>query len=213
MSEVTLYLGDCLDVMRGMPDKSVDAIITDPPYGIGLSYASYDDTEKNWYRLMEGFIPEARRVASVAIFPSCAINRLKWIYENFAPDWLISWHKGSPGHASKIGFNDWEALLVYGRRSGVYMHDHFSIPNQEKMGKYGHPCPKPVAWAKWLISRATLEGDTILDPFMGSGTTGVACVQLGRNFIGIEIDPGYYAIAEKRIRQAQQQPPLWGAQS
>jgi DNA modification methylase len=61
---------------------------------------------------------------------------------------------------------------------------------------------------KWLIKSYSNEGDTILDPFMGSGTTGVACVQTGRNFIGIEIDPTYFAIAEKRIAEAQMQPRL-----
>mgnify|MGYP002661910264 CR=1 FL=1 len=61
---------------------------------------------------------------------------------------------------------------------------------------------------KWCIERYTHEGDTIFDPFMGSGTTGVACVQTGRNFIGIEIDPTYFAIAEKRIAEAQMQPRL-----
>jgi DNA modification methylase len=69
----------------------------------------------------------------------------------------------------------------------------------------GHPCPKPLKFVKWLIKKGSKEGDTILDPFMGSGTTGVACVQTGRNFIGCEIDPGYFKIAEKRIHDAQQQ--------
>ena len=69
----------------------------------------------------------------------------------------------------------------------------------------GHPTPKPVKVTKWLIENTTNEGDTILDPFMGSGTTGVACVQTGRNFIGIEIEPKYYEIAERRIKEAQMQ--------
>ena len=71
-----------------------------------------------------------------------------------------------------------------------------------------HPTQKPLALIKELILSCTLEGDTVLDPFMGSGTTGVACVQTGRNFIGIEIDPAYFAIAEKRIAEAQLQPRL-----
>jgi DNA modification methylase len=71
-----------------------------------------------------------------------------------------------------------------------------------------HPSPKPIEYMTKLILRLTNEGDTILDCFMGSGTTGVACVQTGRNFIGIEIDPTYYDIAVKRIFEAQQQPRL-----
>jgi len=71
-----------------------------------------------------------------------------------------------------------------------------------------HPTQKPIELMKWCIDM--VEGATILDPFMGSGTTGVACVQTGRNFIGIEIDPTYFAIAEKRIKDAQMQPRLEG---
>jgi site-specific DNA-methyltransferase (adenine-specific) len=199
----TLHLGDCLDVLRDMPAGSVDAVVTDPPYGIGLRYNSYDDSEANWYLLMDAVIPELRRVAKVVVLPSCAIKKLPWWYANHKPDWLIAWYKGSPGHQSMIGFNDWEPHLIYGRPTRP-MHDYF----QTKCGfdNNGHPCPKPVDWAKWLCSRVAPEGSTILDPFMGSGTTGVACIQTGRNFIGIEIDPGYYAIAEKRI--AETQPPL-----
>ena len=72
------------------------------------------------------------------------------------------------------------------------------------MGKV-HPAEKPIGLMKQILENYTNEGDTILDPFMGSGTTGVACVQTGRNFIGIEIDPEYFAIAEKRIKEAQMQ--------
>jgi len=68
-----------------------------------------------------------------------------------------------------------------------------------------HPSPKPIELYKWILEVVTNPGDLILDPFMGSGTTGVACVQTGRRFIGIEIDPKYYAIAEKRIAEAQLQ--------
>ena len=76
-----------------------------------------------------------------------------------------------------------------------------------------HPTQKPVEVMKFSLEKAKLQpGATIFDPFMGSGTTGVACVQLGRNFIGCEIDPQYYAIAERRIRDAQAQPNLFEAQ-
>ena len=71
-----------------------------------------------------------------------------------------------------------------------------------------HPTQKPLALIKTLVTQFTQDSCTILDPFMGSGTTGVACVQTGRNFIGIEIDPDYFAIAERRIKEAEAQPRL-----
>jgi DNA modification methylase len=75
----------------------------------------------------------------------------------------------------------------------------------------GHPWQQDLDYALWAINYLTDEGDTVLDPFMGSGTTGVACVQTGRNFIGIEISEGYYKIAKKRIAEAQMQPRLMEA--
>ena len=86
------------------------------------------------------------------------------------------------------------------------MNIHFSECNGYTGDEYtGHKSQKPIKLMIELLDKFTNEGDTILDPFMGSGTTGVACVQTGRNFIGIEIDPDYYAIAEKRIKEAQLQ--------
>jgi DNA modification methylase len=72
-----------------------------------------------------------------------------------------------------------------------------------------HPHQKPVEVVRWLVRTMSNPGDTIFDPFMGSGTTGVACMQLGRNFIGCEIDEDYFKIAEKRISEAAMQPPLF----
>ena len=83
------------------------------------------------------------------------------------------------------------------------MHDHFST--RCGFDENGHPCPKPIEWAKWLVSRAAIQGATVLDAFMGSGTTGDAAVTLDRKFIGIEKDPKYFDIACKRIEDAQRQ--------
>lgn len=195
----TIYHGDCREILPTL--GKVDLVLTDPPYGVDLKYASYGDSEKNWFELMDDLIPKMRAVADMVIFPSCQIKRLGWFYKNHPPDWLIAWHKGSPGHVSKIGFNDWEPLIVYGRTHGLSMHDYFSITNDEKMGAYGHPCPKPIRWAKWLIDRACPDAGTVLEPFCGSGTTLRAAKDLGRKAIGIEIEEKYCEIAVKRLRQ------------
>ena len=194
-----IYQGDCLEIMKTFEDNSVDLVLTDPPYGVNLDYDVYSDTEEAWFDLMDKFIPEARRISSMVIFPSCQINRLDWFYKNHKPDWLICWYKGSVGHAAYVGFNDWEPHVVYGKNN-THMHDYFRTQTQ-KMGDFGHPCPKNVEWAKWVISRATEEGQTILDPFLGSGTTAVACKQFNRNYIGIELSEKYCEIARQRLRQ------------
>jgi len=195
-----IICGDCLEAMKDIPDKSIDLVLTDPPYGVDLEYDIYKDTEENFLNLMKGFIPEAKRVAKMTIFPFVRIGRMKWLYNNFEPDWWIVWDKGSPGIRCPIGFNDYELLAVYGKNNPTNMHDIFRQSNIEAKGNYGHPCPKSVKWAEWLISRASKEGDTILDPFIGSGTTAVAAKRLKRNYIGIEISPEYCKIAEERIR-------------
>lgn len=206
-----IYCGDCLELMKELPDKSIDLVLTDPPYGINLKYESYIDTEDNWYSLMDKVLPEIIRISKMAILPSCQIRRLKWIYNNYPPDWLICWYKGSTGHASYIGFNDWEPHLVYGKtKNRLYMHDYFQTKSSPKKETFGHPCPKPIEWAKWIIERATEENDTVLDCFIGSGTTAIACLQTNRNFIGMELEPKYVDIANKRINDFTKQLTMAG---
>jgi site-specific DNA-methyltransferase (adenine-specific) len=196
----SLYLGNCLEIMPQLADKSVDLVLTDPPYGIDLEYSIYDDTEENWFKTIERFIPEAKRIGSMVIFPSCKIKRLGWFYANFPPDWLICWYKGSVGHNSYVGFNDWEPHLVYGKtKTNLCMHDYFQTQSSPKMGSFGHPCPKPVEWASWLIYRACEENMLVLDPFSGSGTTAIACINTKRRYILIEMEEKYCEIAAKRI--------------
>ena len=99
----------------------------------------------------------------------------------------------------------WEPILAYQYPKKPLGTDLLTFPVGQPDQKNGHPWAKPLYLIKYLVGRFSNPGDLILDPFMGSGTTGVACVQTGRNFIGIEIDPTYFAIAEKRIAQAQLQ--------
>ena len=191
-----LINADCLQVLPLLEAGSVDAVVTDPPYGINLDYATYSDTHENWVSLLRQVIPLCRRIGRFVVMPCGPLLALRQTYIDHNPDWLIAWVKGSPGTRSPIGFNSWEPHLCWGKPA-VAMHDVF----QTRCGFEikGHPCPKPVAWALWLVERAAGLGGTVIDPFMGSGTTGVACVRTGRRFVGVEIDPGYYTIARKRI--------------
>lgn len=200
IGDATLYHGDCLEILPTLP--KVDAVITDPPYGIDFTYESHRDDIDGWYRLIGSVVPLCRERAQFVVMPSCAIKRLPWWYANHQPEWLIAWHKGSPGHVSTIGFNDWEPHVCWGRPKRP-MHDHFSTVCG--FDENGHPCPKPVAYSTWLVARGSPDGGSVADPFMGSGTTGVACAQLGRKFIGIEIERKYFDIACERIDNAYRQ--------
>ena len=81
--------GDSLEIMKGIPDKSIDLVLTDPPYGVGLEYDIYDDSESNWFEMFDLLISEIKRISTMAILPCCRIKALPYIYQNFPPDWLI----------------------------------------------------------------------------------------------------------------------------
>ena len=195
---IDLRLGDCLEIMRAMPDASVDAVITDPPYfGREDLFATDELREQITYIL--------NRWNALIFYPPS---------KNFIrePDAEHIWHKSIPIHPnSKIGNaagHHYEKILSYGlgRKSEVFrfaaIMPNFAACSDELVK---HPTQKPIALMVRLIEKYTREGDTILDPFMGSGTTGVACARLNRNFIGIEINPTYFEIAQRRIAEAQAQ--------
>jgi len=191
-------------------------VITDPPYGIGENNTknlSRVNNHSNAKPIDYGAFDWDNRPATAE-----QIEELRRVSKNqvifggnyFAlppsPSWIV-WNKLNSGD-----FADCE-LAWTSHKKAVRKIDYMwnGMIKQKPETRY-HPTQKPLAVMKWIIENYSNPGDTILDPFMGSGTTGVACVQTGRNFIGIEIDPTYFAIAEKRIKDAQAQPLLFEAQ-
>jgi DNA modification methylase len=213
MDNVTLHLGDCLEYMRTLPDGCVDAVVTDPPYGInggkggdsrdfgkGNYSGAFPDTEEY---IGDVVIPVIRHlianVSAVAVTPG---NRCMHLYPK-ATDIGCFWTPATVTHGP-WGFTTFQPILYYGKdwRAG-----RGALPSgkqvTERAEKNGHPCPKPLGAWSWLVDKVARPGSTVFDPFMGSGTTGVACVQTGRRFLGCELDAGYFAIAQRRIEQAQ----------
>jgi DNA modification methylase len=179
--------------MRGMETGSVDTVITDPPY---------PDYYEEEYQYFDGILEPLRHIhCKQFIF---------WSAKSIFPlDYKVrhEWRKFR-------GFANFE--LIYERNSisnkKVYKYQKINNKIDAQMNRdilTKHPSQKPIRLLKDIIVNNTVPGDTIFDPFMGSGTTGVAAVQLGRNFIGCEIDPDYFAIAKKRIAEAQLQPALF----
>ena len=206
---------DCLDFLRTLPDGSVDAVVTDFPYGIGEEYTSFDDTRANVARLVQNAMPHILRVAKVALITPG--NGNQDLYPR--PDWTLAWVERAGAGMNRWGFTCWQPVLAYGKNphlsNRMGLRPDVFIGSGEKGSSDGHPCPKPMGVMKWMVDRATaVEGTTVLDPFAGSGTTGVACIQTGRNFIGCEIDAGYAEIARRRCREAEESVALVaGAQS
>lgn len=206
MDEIALTCGDCLEILPTLASGSIDTIFADPPYGIGVPYATYDDTRDNLKKLIERFMPEFLRIAKRVVITPGTSNL--WLYPE--PTWCLSFVNPAGVGRSSWGFICWNPILVYGA-DPFLAHGEGSRPdtmfmrNSNDIDNNGHPCPKPFNVMRWIIERTTRQGELVLDPFMGSGTTGVACVQLGRHFMGIEMNPDYFALAEKRIAEARAQ--------
>ena len=215
MTEIQLYLGDCLDILPTLEAGSVDAVITDPPYNSGIKYATYDDDRpygEYWAWLAEITEHLNRISRGIVIIKHSAFKMGDWLNE-IGKSRPVIWYKPFSSGYRLNGFaTHFEPLWVTQGKTAkwskdVLIHNSGACNREESTG---HPAQMPESLARELADVCTPEGATVLDPFMGSGTTGVACVKTGRNFIGIEIDPDYYAIAEKRIAEAQMQPRLEG---
>lgn len=189
IGDATLILGDCLEVMAGM---NADSIVTDPPYGVHFRGNEWDKSIPNWF-------PLGRMISDQIVVITSPTTQ--WDYPR--PDGVLVWYRpASSSIAPSGGFNHWTPILVYGdvkfRVDVINLH---AIANSYKKG-FEHPTPKPIKLMDWIINEMP---QVILDPFMGSGTTGVACANLGRKFIGIEIEEKYFDIACRRIELAQSQ--------
>lgn len=208
---VRLIHGDCLDVLRSLPDGSVDAVVMDPPYGIAYSSGHGGDSWGDGSIRGDESTAARDRVLEwaagqdlpVLCFGSWRVPRPSGTKALLVWDTLGALGMGDlripwkPSHQEIYVLGN-PAMFCGERGSDVLRH-----PPVQSMAKNGrlHPMQKPVGLLRDLIGK--LRGGVILDPFMGSGTTGVACVQTGRKFIGVEIDPAYFAIAQKRINEAQ----------
>ena len=220
MSEVKLYHGDCLEVMKDIADKSVDLILTDPPYFVipngkpddkfcWDSFESEKDFEnftRSWFNLA---FRKLKNDSFMFVFWSQ--KRLKLGFELFNPSRLLLWHYENLviGGGGDFAY-DYEPILmirkgnpkiIKGKHSCIF---NYTKPQSNfKSEKLFHPTQKPVALIEKIITLSLEEGDRIMDCFMGSGSTGVACVNTNRNFIGIEKDDKYFEIAKDRINKAQ----------
>ena len=204
-----LYLGDCMDILPTL-DK-VDAVITDPPYG--MNFQSNFRNEKHLKIANDDSAEVAIQVINWCMQNTnhsiYAFGRWDNLYDYPKPKSLITWVKNnwSMGDLQHEHARQTEVAFFYA------MKDHF-FPKQRptdvieypRTNNEFHPTEKPIGL---MCKFVEWTSGTILDPFMGSGTTGVAAIQMGRKFIGIEREPKYFDIACKRIQQAVDQPQLF----
>ena len=204
-----LILGDCLEVMPTL--GKVDAVVTDPPYGIGendkkIASRTNLATAKDYG--VVGWDNEPASAAHIAMMRDVSDHQIIFggnYFDGLAPTscWLV-WDKQNTGDFADCELA-WTNLPKAVRR--IYWRWNGMIRKGDDVRE--HPTQKPVGVMEWCIGHLPDSARTILDPFMGSGTTGVACQKLGRAFIGIELDPEYFAIACKRVDEAMRQPDLF----
>lgn len=226
MSEIILKQGDCLDLMSKIKDNSINLIVTDPPYLIEtVGGGLYTQPDKQYVKelnsMKNGFetnvLDELCRIMKkINIYFFCSQKQIIPLLDYFVTQKkcnynILSWHKTNPIPACGNKYLTDTEFILFFREKGVKIYGEFNTKrtwyatplNQDDKKKYGHPTVKPIEIVKNLIINSSNENDWVLDPFMGSGTTGVACVNTNRNFIGIELDKNYFNIAKERINNAQ----------
>lgn len=195
IGDATLYLGDCLEILPTL--GKVDAVVTDPPYGIG---ASLDVCRHGHGKLDWDKAPPDSQTLNMIIGGSG--EQIIWggNYFNLPPSrGFLVWDKCQPENFS-LAMAEY-AWISVGQNAKIFR------ARPQAIGKE-HPTQKPLELMKWCLGFLP-DAQTVLDPFMGSGTTGVACAKLGRKFIGIEIEPKYFDIACRRIEAAYKQPDMF----
>ena len=222
---VDLRHGDCLELMKDIPDGSVDLVLTDPPYMIETVGAGiYKRADKQYVKELDGIkdgfdekvLDEICRVMKkINVYLFCSQKQIIPLIDYFVKkkncNWnILSWHKSNPVPACGNKYLTDTEFVLFFREKGVKIYGEYETKftyyvtplNQKDKKQYEHPTIKPIKILQNLIVNSTLENGVVLDCFMGSGSTGVACVNTNRRFIGIELDNKYFEIAKQRIDAA-----------
>ena len=222
IGDCMLYCGDAQEVLSALGQG--DALITDPPFGVNLGihaaastsggdhthlgkagYATYVDTYENFCTIVVPVLRQSLgQVKRGAVFTGPHIQE--------QPKAVALGGILRPGGVGRHawGFKTLFPILFYGYAPTLHEGSYpTTLVSTAQAECTGHPCSKPLAWMLWLVRLASRPGETVLDPFMGSGTTGVACAQLGRSFTGIDIEPRYFDMACQRVEAGFAQPDLF----
>lgn len=220
-----IYNMDCIEGMRQMPDNSVDLVVTDPPYLIETSGAGiYKQDDKQYVKelneMKDGFSREVldelcRIMKKINIYIFCSQKQIIPLLDYFVKEKKCNWNllryaKTNPVPACGNKYLTDTEFILFFREKGVKLYGTYKTKftyyiaplNQKDKKAYGHPTIKPLDLVSNFIINSSQEGDIVFDPFMGSGTTAVAAMKCNRNFLGYELNPDYYEICNKRIKEA-----------
>lgn len=216
---IEIHNDDCLTMLKGIKSKSIDLVVTDPPYkvdtkgaGVYGSVAQFKQIECMADGIKDEVLDELCRVMKkINIYLFCSKNQLLPLINYFTDkkcNWnLLAWHKTNPIPTCNNKYLPDTEYVLFFRERGVKIQGtydtkktYFITPiNAKDKALYQHPTCKPVEILQNFIVNSSNENDVVLDPFMGSGSTGVACINTHRNFIGIEINAKYYETAKTRL--------------
>jgi hypothetical protein len=186
------------DLARLLDGARADLCLTDPPYGIGESYESHDDTQENLRHLVDGFFGQARAASDVVLLTPGNVNQRHYP----KPEWTLAWFVPAGAGSGPWGFSCWQPVLAYGKdpylAAGKGRRPDALVKTESSDQSLAHPCPKPVGVWSWLMERGSLDGALVLDPFSGSGTSFIAAEQTGRRCCAMELEPKYVQVAIER---------------
>lgn len=229
---VQLYLGDCLEVLPTLEAGSVDAVVTDPPYELktasgnkgcfAKSYAKVTSQElqaiSDGFEVESAFDEYARILRTISVFVFCSNSQIARIMTTaYRRDWnptLLVWHKYNSVPFCHGTWRQDAEFCIHIKRAGAPMNGNAEVKSKVKRlpmesSDIDHPTVKPLELLEDYVGIGSHRGDRVIDPFLGSGTTGVACVRLGRKFIGVEKESKYFDIAVKRIEAELNRAPLF----
>ena len=187
---LAIYHGDCLEVMPAL-EQEFDLCLTDPPYGCGKRGAIWDIAFPTEWYAMAKMLAETVGVVT----GSCGVRESIALDPTGFLDVIAGWNANSLTRGP-LGFGNWLACTVFGKRPRQGQNfTRFTISGTMPE----HPTPKPIQFIEWLVARLAERGDAIIDPFLGSGTTLVACYRLGRHAVGCDISEEYCELSAKRL--------------
>ena len=215
MSDIILYQGDCIEIMqKDTFQHNIDVVFTSPPYNRKKNdkYDNYDDDVDDYFKFLSDVVDNCMRIASKYVFINVQatyynktdVYKLIGKYADILQN-IIVWEKSNPFPSNGNNItNAYEFFLVFGseifKSNDTYTKNHITTAVNSESTTSIHKAVMKQEVADWFINKFTLKGDTILDPFMGLGTTGISCKKMNRNFIGIELNEEYFKIAEDRIK-------------
>ena len=218
-----LYNGDCLEVMKSIPDKSIDLVIIDPPYEIKTMKGGWTIGKRKYKDevsvMIDGFPEEilnllCTKMKKINIYIYCSKLQLPKLLNYFINKKcnyeILTYHKTNPTPLCGNTYLPDTEYVVFAREKGVKIYGEYKTKfkyytdkvNKKDKKLYKHPTCKPIPFLQNHIINSSNEDDIILDCFMGSGSTGVAALNTNRKFIGIELDENYFNIAKNRIEES-----------